>query len=155
MPRETQLSVSKAPPAVTRTPATGTPSAWLSRNVSLRTHRATERCRTAAPLPSPSTTTPSGVQSCGTVQPVESSPRRVPALAVTEKSPIDGLPTAGLLADLAREVEPFEGKLDGPRPPPVVARVEPLAHVVVQLGLAEHRQPGQEVARRDLLAGRH
>src|SRR4051812_22414571 len=136
----------------------GTPRARLSRNVSLRTQSATERCRTAAPLPSPSTTTPSGVQSCGTVHPAAESPRRVPALAATansERLPIDGLPAAGLLADLASEVEALERQLDGTGPLAVVAGLEPLAHIVVELGLAEHGQPGQEVARGDLLAGRH
>src|SRR6478609_5835724 len=159
MPCEIQLSVSKAPPATTSTPETGTPSAWLSRKVSLRTQSATERCRTAAPLPCPSTSTPSGVQSWGTVHPPAASCRSVPALAVTEKSAgllaIHGLPAPGLLADLASEVETLERELDGARPLAVVAGREAFAHVVVELRLAEDGQPGQEVARRDLLAGRH
>ena len=36
---------------------------------------------------------------------------------------------------------------------PVGVRAEPVQHLVVEVGLAQHRQPGEEVARRDLLAG--
>ena len=38
---------------------------------------------------------------------------------------------------------------------PSLPGVEPVADLVVELGLAQHRQPGQEVAGGDLLAGRH
>src|SRR3954453_543560 len=66
---------------------------------------------------------------------------------------INGLPAPGLLADLAGQVETLERELDRAGPLAVVGGVDPVADVVVQLGLPEHRQPGEEVAGGDLLTG--
>src|SRR6188472_3935656 len=139
MPVDTQLSVSNWPLADTRTPRTGTPSASPSRNTSLRTQSATATWSTAAPLGAARTRAPRSVQTCGTTQPSVASVRKVPDVTATGKSEelvsaIDGLPAAGLLADLPREIEPLEGELDGPGALAVVPRVEAVADLVVQIG---------------------
>ena len=68
-------------------------------------------------------------------------------------SSVDRLSAAGLLADLAGQVEPLECELDRARALSVVAGSEPVADLVVQLGLAQDGQPGQEVEGADLFAG--
>src|SRR3954470_10064196 len=155
MPVEIQVSGSNSPRASTRTPRTGTPSASPSRNRSFSTHRATATWKTAAPFGAARTSTPPSVQTCGTDQPsVAAASRRVPAVRVTgNSSPIHRLPAAGLLADLPGEVEALERELDGPRTLAVVLGVEAVADLVVEVGLPEHGQAHQEVARRHLLAG--
>src|SRR6478735_1724670 len=70
-------------------------------------------------------------------------------------SPVDGLRAVGVLADLAGEVEALERELDRARTLAVVGGAEAVAHLVVELGLPEHRQPGEEVAGGHPLAGRH
>src|SRR5689334_3590534 len=117
MPVDCQVCSSNSPRAETRTPATVRSRSRASRNVSLRTHSATATCSTPAPFGAASTTTPPSVQTCGTSQPAPVSARSDPAVSVTENDSawglaIDGLPTAGLLADLAGEVEPLERELD-------------------------------------------
>src|SRR5262245_15295870 len=105
--------------------------------MSLSTHRATATCSTPAPLGAACTTTPPSVQACGTSQPACGSSRSAPAVRTTGKSSaIDGLPAAGLLADLARQVEPLERELDGAGALAVVGGADPVADLVGQLGLA-------------------
>src|ERR1700712_4907700 len=78
----------------------------------------------------------------------------VPAPTATSyRSAIDGLAAPGLLADLLGQEQPLEGELDGPRTLAVVGGLAPVADVVVQLGLTEHREPAEELDRGDLLAG--
>ena len=118
-----ELTVARSPGR----PSTGHAAiAWPSRKVSLRTHRATATCSTPAPLRvALDRPRPSSVQACGT----DPAGRRVGAQRAParehrpgSRSAIDGLPAAGLLADLAGEVEPLERELDGAGPLAVVAR---------------------------------
>src|SRR5689334_13551138 len=78
---------------------------------------------------------------------------RVRGRSAIDRLPIDSLGPVGVLADLAGEVEPLERELDRAGPLAVVGGVEPVADLVVQLGLAQHRQAGEEVAGGDVLAG--
>src|SRR3954470_7269090 len=157
MPVDSQLSVSKEPVTVVRTPSTGTPAAFPSRKMSLRTQSATATWRTPAPFGAAWTTTPPSVHACGTTQPSAGSALSDPAVSVTGKasSAIDDFPAPGLLADLAGQVQPLESELDGPGPLAVVAGVEPVADLVVAVGLAEDRQAHHEGAGRDLLTRGH
>src|ERR1044071_7733760 len=66
---------------------------------------------------------------------------------------IDRLGPVGVLAHAAREVEALERELDGAGALAVVGGTEAVADLVVELGLPQHRQSGEEVARRHLLAG--
>src|SRR4029079_509542 len=158
MPVDTQVSSSNSPRAATRTPRTGTPSVSPSRYRSFRTHSATATWSTPAPLGAVWTTPPPSLHTCGPSQPSPAGARNVPAESVTGKSSvvvlaIDGLPAAGLLADLPREVQTLEGELDGAGPLAVVPGIEPVTHLVVEVGLAEDRKAHQEVTGRDLPAG--
>ena len=54
-------------------------------------------------------------------------------------SAIDRLAAVGLLADLAGQVQALERQLDGAGALAVVGRAEPVADLVVQLGLASDR----------------
>src|SRR5690349_12900187 len=66
---------------------------------------------------------------------------------------IDSLGSVGVLADLAREVKALERELDGAGPLTVVLGVEPVAHVVVQLGLTQYGKAREEIDRGDAVAG--
>src|SRR6187397_1900507 len=70
-------------------------------------------------------------------------------------SSVDGLRAVGVLADLAGEVETLERELDRAGTLAVVGGAKAVADLVVELGLAQHRQAGEEVAGGDTLAGRH
>src|SRR3954454_7959262 len=149
-----QLSASKSPLAATSTPSTGMPGS-ASRKTSSRTQQATAVSSRWAAVPPPSTAIPPSVHGCGIVYAGVRSPAVEQAATRTStcSSAIDGLRAVGVLADLASEVEAFERELDRSGARTVRGRVEPVAHVVVELGLTQHRQPGEEVTGGDLLAG--
>ena len=79
----------------------------------------------------------------------------VPITLRTTGSPVDRLAVDLFLADLARQVQPLERQLDGPRLLAVVAGIEALDDPVVRVGPAQGGQPLEERPRSDLLAGRH
>src|ERR687898_2764246 len=81
--------------------------------------------------------------------------RRTTPSARLAVSAIDRLPCVGVLADLAGQVEALQRELDRGRPLAVVARADAVAHLVVEVGLPEHRQAGEELAGADAGPGAH